>query len=643
MYVHPGEYRVDGEIAQQPGRLVISEVMAHPDGDEAAGEYVELYNPEGFAVDMEFHSLLWSGGAEQTAGACGRPTVISPGGYGLVAGEGFDAAGAPGVPLACVQGRLAVDGVQNSAGQRVELKKPDGTAVSSYSGWLSSSEGLSIERVSLAGTDEESNWAYSVYAGGSPGAVRGTMRDRDRAPALIMMKPSGSDVSPDATFRLLFDMEVVCAASEGCVKVYDREGCSGKEWAATTAWSGAGGEVVNFRPAKTLSPGVQYWISAGGFMGASSAVAGAGNCLEIRTGSGADSVHPKARIASPQDGATKVPINLRGIHVEFSEPVHVSAGALSIIGGEGPLECTPAGGDTLWECELNTGLNPSRGYSIDVIGEISDRAGNLARRGRAGGFTSGEQADHLPPELSVNVRSLAPGGVALNWGSSEPCALEWKAVDQGTGGVVGSGAAGLPASGGAFEVGSAIGAGGVAITAGCRDAAGNTGEADRIVITPEQLPPPVALNEVMQNPGGADTSAEFIELYNYGDSAVDLTGWAIARCESGDPAIIDPKGGMLPPGGYALLVTAGDPCDAYPWGARIIRIDSILGSLSNSKRESLCLLDESGVLVSSYSGHIMPVEGLSASRDDPERPDVSGNWILSKTTGGTPGSKNHTP
>ena len=37
----------------------------------------------------------------------------------------------------------------------------------------------------------------------------------------------------------------------------------------------------------------------------------------------------------------------------------------------------------------------------------------------------------------------------------------------------------------------------------------------------------VVINEVLYNPSGTDTAHEFIELYNAGDTAVDMVNWQV--------------------------------------------------------------------------------------------------------------------
>jgi hypothetical protein len=65
----------------------------------------------------------------------------------------------------------------------------------------------------------------------------------------------------------------------------------------------------------------------------------------------------------------------------------------------------------------------------------------------------------------------------------------------------------------------------------------------------------VKINELMPNPEGSGTEAEWVELYNSGDEAVALDGWSIQSAKSGDYDIakVFDAGTTLEPGGYLLL------------------------------------------------------------------------------------------
>jgi hypothetical protein len=66
----------------------------------------------------------------------------------------------------------------------------------------------------------------------------------------------------------------------------------------------------------------------------------------------------------------------------------------------------------------------------------------------------------------------------------------------------------------------------------------------------------VVINEIMYNPpGGSDAAKEWVELYNFGGSSIDLTGWTI----DGDTLIAHPTFGngsmIIPSDGYAVIMT----------------------------------------------------------------------------------------
>jgi len=66
----------------------------------------------------------------------------------------------------------------------------------------------------------------------------------------------------------------------------------------------------------------------------------------------------------------------------------------------------------------------------------------------------------------------------------------------------------------------------------------------------------LVINEIMYNPpGGSDAAKEWVELYNFGGSSIDLTGWTI----DGDTLIAHPTFGngsmIVPSGGYAVIMT----------------------------------------------------------------------------------------
>ena len=100
----------------------------------------------------------------------------------------------------------------------------------------------------------------------------------------------------------------------------------------------------------------------------------------------------------------------------------------------------------------------------------------------------------------------------------------------------------------------------------------------------------VVINEVMFNPPGDHRSGEYIELYNRGDTEVDLTGWRFVEGVN----FAFPSGTIIKPGKF--LVIAAD----VQYMSRVYKLESLLGNyrgeLSNPG-ELLRLEDAYGNLV----------------------------------------------
>jgi hypothetical protein len=158
------------------------------------------------------------------------------------------------------------------------------------------------------------------------------------------------------------------------------------------------------------------------------------------------------------------------------------------------------------------------------------------------------------------------------------------------------------------------------------DINGNTAQSSCAVLALDG--PPVSITEVLADPLGEEPAQEFVEIANYGDAAVDISGWMIddgGDC-NGDAL---PAGTVLEPGAVALLVgsefdaaSTADPPPAE--GALVVAVEGSLGTsgLTNSAVETIELYDAYGALVSVYDGRLGdPVEGASPSRIRAEAPD----------------------
>jgi hypothetical protein len=72
-------------------------------------------------------------------------------------------------------------------------------------------------------------------------------------------------------------------------------------------------------------------------------------------------------------------------------------------------------------------------------------------------------------------------------------------------------------------------------------------------------PPPLVINEIMQNPDAVgDDAGEWFEIYNPTGAAVDIDGWTI-RDDGIDNHLINNGGPLLvPAGGYVVLGNNAD-------------------------------------------------------------------------------------
>lgn len=95
--------------------------------------------------------------------------------------------------------------------------------------------------------------------------------------------------------------------------------------------------------------------------------------------------------------------------------------------------------------------------------------------------------------------------------------------------------------------------GGIYIRISGYDTDGSAGDyihLDYLYFTINYSIPDIVINEIMFNATGSDDNAEWVELYNAGDAAVNLTGWNLTD-NDGNNFILSPAG-SIPPGGYLV-------------------------------------------------------------------------------------------
>ncbi|WP_252854077.1 lamin tail domain-containing protein [Aeoliella straminimaris] len=178
------------------------------------------------------------------------------------------------------------------------------------------------------------------------------------------------------------------------------------------------------------------------------------------------------------------------------------------------------------------------------------------------------------------------------------------------------------------------------------------------VALPHRVPGEVVVSEIMYNPGGSDRddgtdgyNREWVELFNTGQSGVDLSGWSVGDSQDGDFTSPFPAGTFLQPGA-ALVVTGDASTFDSEWGAGIprVQVDNFptLANSPSATNETVAIRDASGVmqnmvnyqnsgawpLLNGSNGHSLMLlpQGLSSFANG-----SGANWIPS--FGGTYGAK----
>jgi hypothetical protein len=161
----------------------------------------------------------------------------------------------------------------------------------------------------------------------------------------------------------------------------------------------------------------------------------------------------------------------------------------------------------------------------------------------------------------------------------------------------------------------------------------------------------VVLNEFVPNPASSDTGAEWVELYNRGSAAADVSGWGIdiaTSTWSDEPDVILPAGTVIEAGGW--LVVGGSLAPEVD-----VQADLSIGNAS-SNADGIRLVDCTGAPVDTVlygesnpdgltddAGSIVPSPipgeaGSLARNEDGVDTDVPEDWVIRGAP--TPGASN---
>ena len=162
--------------------------------------------------------------------------------------------------------------------------------------------------------------------------------------------------------------------------------------------------------------------------------------------------------------------------------------------------------------------------------------------------------------------------------------------------------------------------------------------------------PQVRLSEIMFDPVGSEYTDEFIEIYNRSLSdSINLSGWKIGDEKSLDAVTEAGSGLVLAPGQYGLILDPGyfTHSTAYdsriPPGALILTITGNSfgsGGLSNSKPETVYLVNAAGDTVDAYRYTLDNPPGFSDEKINMNQNSNTNNWKNALILNGTPGYLN---
>ena len=162
----------------------------------------------------------------------------------------------------------------------------------------------------------------------------------------------------------------------------------------------------------------------------------------------------------------------------------------------------------------------------------------------------------------------------------------------------------------------------------------------------------IVINEIMPNPAAvADEVGEWFEVFNAGDTDVNLQGWKIASANDAVHTISSSV--PVPAGGYVVLARNGNTTvNGGVSAAYVYTVGTVTLNLNNSNTDWLALRDPSGVSVDSvHWGTSSPPTGASRGVVNPllDNTLMSGtgaNWATQTTAynsvdKGTPGAQNN--
>lgn len=157
----------------------------------------------------------------------------------------------------------------------------------------------------------------------------------------------------------------------------------------------------------------------------------------------------------------------------------------------------------------------------------------------------------------------------------------------------------------------------------------------------------VVINEIAYNPATASDTDDWVELYNPSDEPVDVSGW-IFKDEDDSHVFTIPQNTLMAPDGYLVICA-----DTTKFRALFPNVTPVVGNTGFGLAgggELIRLYDNTSAIVDSLTyddaapwpiepdGNGPTLELIAADYDNA----LGQSWKASKTTGGTPGTRNST-
>ena len=218
------------------------------------------------------------------------------------------------------------------------------------------------------------------------------------------------------------------------------------------------------------------------------------------------------------------------------------------------LGAEPAHSSRCLEGNDDDHLCPSSSYAI-VIENMRDQEGNVMEQNRLA-FTTGSGPDEQAPQLIGEAEVVAgENDVLIRWQTDEASSTEVVVMGDSDQSHFGAACAANPCDHEVRLTGLSIGQQ-LVVFLRSKDLALNTFESADIQVTTIDLPD-VAITEVLAASGrDPDNAGEYIELFNFGQGTIDLSGWQVQRV--GSTSSIDlPDQTSLAAGEFILLVGDG--------------------------------------------------------------------------------------